>query len=198
VVARGFGERDESVRPGGEVNDGRVDSVAHIQAQIGGDLFVAAAAGVQFERDGAGALLQFQLEEVVHVFRCGRRYVQLACCEVFADCVQAVHDLLQFCGREDACRCDGPGVRGAGEDFLPDEAPVKRERPLPVLEGLVQWLAEAARPHLDGCFVRHYDPLSELCSWGISEPLLSLMRPVAAYVASFARVSVMSRLRMVS
>ena len=45
-----------------------LDCVAHIEAQVGGDLLVAAAAGVELEAERADLLNQFQFDEVMNVF----------------------------------------------------------------------------------------------------------------------------------
>ena len=49
--AGGGGLGDESVCPGGETSDDAGDFVADIKAEVGGDLLVAAAAGVEFETE---------------------------------------------------------------------------------------------------------------------------------------------------
>jgi hypothetical protein len=65
---------------------------------------------------------------------------------------------LEFGGREDAGGGDGEGVGLAGGDFLRKETPVEGEAALPLLEGAVEGLAEAAGPHFCGLLgVRHSD-----------------------------------------
>ena len=66
------------------------------------------------------------------------------------DLVQTVEHGGQFGIGEDACGGDGAGVGLRGGDLLREETPVKGERALPLFEGLVEWLAEAAGPHLGG------------------------------------------------
>ncbi len=44
------------------------DLLAHVEAQIGGDLLVAAAAGVQLEAERADALDECKFDEVMNVF----------------------------------------------------------------------------------------------------------------------------------
>ena len=41
---------------------------AHVEAQVGGDLLVAAAAGVELEAERADALNEFKFDEVMNVF----------------------------------------------------------------------------------------------------------------------------------
>ena len=46
----------------------RVDGVADEEAHVGGDLFVARAAGVELEGEGADLFGELELDEVVDVF----------------------------------------------------------------------------------------------------------------------------------
>ena len=64
----GFGEVDEGVAPFVEAASGVVDGVADEEAHVGGDLFVAAAAGVELEGEVADFFGEFELDEVVDVF----------------------------------------------------------------------------------------------------------------------------------
>jgi hypothetical protein len=48
--------------------DDEADLLADVEAQVGGDLLVAAAAGVELEAERADALDQRQLDEVMNVF----------------------------------------------------------------------------------------------------------------------------------
>ena len=59
---------DESTGPGGERVDDQSDLGAHIQAKVGGDLFIATAAGVKLEAKRADTLHQLELNEVMDVF----------------------------------------------------------------------------------------------------------------------------------
>ncbi len=145
---------------------GGVDGVADEEAHVGGDLLVAAAAGVEFEREGADLFGEFELDEVVDVFGLwgggddGGAYLGVAGFVVDlagggADAVgpvegsigyagEAFEGLLQFVGGEDVGGGDGAGVGLAGRDFVGEEAPVEGEAALPLLEGAVEGLAEAA------------------------------------------------------
>ena len=51
---------------------------------------------------------------------------------------------------EDAGGGEGAGVRLRGRDLVGEQAPVEGEAALPLLEGAVEGLAEAAGPHLGG------------------------------------------------
>ena len=63
-----FGERDEGVGPGDEAARCGVDAFAHEEAHVRGDLFVAAAAGVELEGERADFFGEFELDVVVDVF----------------------------------------------------------------------------------------------------------------------------------
>ncbi len=65
----------------------------------------------------------------------------------FTYAVEACDGLGQLVGCEDAGSGDGLRVRLAGGDFVREQAPVEREAALPLLEGAVEGLAEAAGPH---------------------------------------------------
>ena len=66
--AGGVGLLDEGVGPGGERVDDELDVIADVEAQVGGDLLVAAAAGVELEAERADALDEFEFDEVMDVF----------------------------------------------------------------------------------------------------------------------------------
>ena len=68
VVACGFGEGEEGVGPGDEALGGGVDAVADEEAHVGGNLFIAAAAGVELEGERADLAGEFELDVVVDVF----------------------------------------------------------------------------------------------------------------------------------
>ena len=68
VVAVGFGLGEECFDPVEEAAGGRVDGVADEEAHVGGDLFVARAAGVELEGEGADLFGELELDEVVDVF----------------------------------------------------------------------------------------------------------------------------------
>ncbi len=66
-IAGGFCLGEKSLGPFGELADQRFDAVADVEAQVGGDLFVAAAASVQLEAEVANGFGEAQLDEVVNV-----------------------------------------------------------------------------------------------------------------------------------
>ena len=58
---------DERARPVCKAFDHELDLSANIEPQVGGDLFVAAAAGVQLEAELSDALRELELDEVMNV-----------------------------------------------------------------------------------------------------------------------------------
>ncbi len=125
-----------------------VDGVADEEPHVGGDLLVAAAAGVELECEVADLFGEFEFDEVVDVFGLfvGRRCLF----DALATARRPSFHLEELFAGEDAGGFDGAGVGDAGFDFVREEAPVEREGALPFFELLVEWLAEAAGPHL-GC-----------------------------------------------
>ena len=117
----------ECPRPVGEMaGDGRA-LLPHVEAEVGRNLLVAAAAGVQLETKIADTRHQLQLDKVVNVFRLGAAVnVAGRTLRVFvANGVQRAHDLFQFLGGEDARGRDGARVGFAGSHFLGKQLPVK-------------------------------------------------------------------------
>src|ERR1700761_1963874 len=68
VFARAGGEIEKSVGPVEEAVRGGIDRVAHKEAHVGGDLFVARAASVELEGERADFFSELELDEVVDVF----------------------------------------------------------------------------------------------------------------------------------
>ena len=175
VFGVGFGEGDEGVGPFDEAARGAVDGVADEETHVGGDLFVARAAGVELEGEGADLFGEFELDEVVDVLGLrgggydgradllvGSFVVDLARCGrdavgpvdgAFAYEREAAEGLLQLVLGEDAGGGDGLRMGLAGGDLLREETPVEGEAALPLLEGAVEGLAETAGPHFCGLFV---------------------------------------------
>ena len=75
------------------------------------------------------------------------------------DLRETFEGLGEFVRREDAGGSDGLRVSLAGGDLLRQQTPVEGEAALPLLEGAVEGLAEAAGPHFGG-LVRHLFRLS--------------------------------------
>ena len=92
-----------------------VDGVAHPQLDVGDDLVVAAAAGVQLAADVAEPLDQGPLDVRVDVFELdGER--ELAALDLAGDGVEGGDDLLGLVGGEQADLGEhaGVGLAGAG------------------------------------------------------------------------------------
>ena len=148
-----LGEFDEGLGPGGEADSGGADRVAHEEAHVGGDLLVAASAGVELEGEGTDDFRELQLNIVMDVFgvwgfSCERRR-KLGFGE---DLVEAGEHGGEFGVGEDAGGGDGFRVSLRGGDLLWEQAPVEGEGTLPFFELFVEWFAEAAGPHLCGLF----------------------------------------------
>ena len=176
---------DQCFGPLRKRSDHKLDLLAYIQAEIGRDLFVAAAARMKLESERSDALDQRQFDKMMNVLGGGMRAHLL-----FAgvggmggsDRGQRFPQEVRLFGRQDTGLVKGRRVRLAGGYVLLEEPPVKDDGALPRLELGVERLAKSTRPHLHGLlFARQrYSFSLAPASWGISLPLLRLRRPVAA------------------
>jgi hypothetical protein len=139
-----LGKVDEGFAPCGEASEGVVDGGADEEAHVGGDLFVAAAAGVELEGERTDLFGEFEFDEVVDVFGL---FVGGDVLESGYGAEALLH-LEEFFAGEDSSSLNGAGVSNARFDFIGEEAPVEGEGPLPFFELLVEWFAEASGPHL--------------------------------------------------
>ncbi len=122
-----------------------VDLRAYVQAQIGGNLFVAAAAGVQLVADFAGKLHQPCFDVMMNVFDgriISRRHA------FGRNLIERVQRSFELGVRQHAGLGQRGRVRLAGRHFVGQQDAVERKRPLPLLEFRIRRLLEAARPHL--------------------------------------------------
>ena len=125
-----------------------VDGFTRVQAQVGRDLLVAAAAGMQLVSgftDGRDELL---LDEMVHVFRI-RSFEQHwigSCSEL--KFIKPTQNGGKFLARENACAAKGTRMSAAGSAFMAQKTAIEAERALPLLEVCVERLAHAPGPHL--------------------------------------------------
>ena len=118
------------------------NGVAHIEPQIGGNLLIPAAARVQLQRCIPNAQFQFQLDEVVDIFRIrvhkvGSEFLiaaEPARLKIRKDTVESTPNRPQFVVCEDAQFRQGARMRFAGGHFVRNQAPVKAERALPAIE----------------------------------------------------------------
>jgi len=132
---------------------------AHIEAQVRGDLLVAAAAGVQLETKLSDPIYKLELDEVMNVLR-GRMIAHPRLARVRTEFrsnrIERCAQLRCFSFGQDSCRGESRRVRLAGGYFFIEKPPVKDDRALPRFEFSVKWLAKPARPHLPGLlFVEH-------------------------------------------
>ena len=122
-----------AVRPARGVVDGFADEEAH----VGGDLLVAAAAGVELEGEVADLFGEFEFDVVVDVFGLGvggdDDFALFGLLLGYG--AEAFFHLQELFAGEDAGGFDGSGVGYAGFYFVGDEAPVEGEGALPGFEG---------------------------------------------------------------
>ena len=114
-----------------------VDLRPHVQPQIGRDLFVAAAAGVQLEADLASNLHQPLFDVVVHVL--DRRIVGRGN-PLSRDLIERCECQRQFGAVEHARLGQRGGVRLARRHLVRHQDAIERKRPLPLFEFRVQLL----------------------------------------------------------
>ena len=115
------GEVDEAGAPCGEAFERVVDGFADKETHVGGDLFVAAAAGVELEGEVADLFGEFELDVVVDVFGLGVGGDDgFALFGLFCYCLEALDHQEEFFAREDASSFNGSGVGDAGFDFVWD------------------------------------------------------------------------------
>jgi hypothetical protein len=152
-IAGGLGLARERARPIGKISCDRAALLAHVQAEVGCNLLVAAAARVQLETEVADSSYQFELHKVVNILRlqAAMNVAGRPLRKFVANRVQRAHNPLQFRCRENARGGDGAGVRFAGSYLLRKQPPIKCQGSLPLFEVVVQWLAKAARQHLNWC-----------------------------------------------
>ena len=67
---------------------------------------------------------------------------------LLADLLQAANDLSQLFRREHSCVFESARVGAARLKLVGQQALIERERTLPALKCGIEWLLEAARPHL--------------------------------------------------
>ncbi len=125
--------------------------LAHVKAQVGRDLLIAAAAGVELQGQLANVRGQFELDEMMHVF--GTRIgcqggAPSAVPAVLEHGIQPIAHLGGLGRRQNAGGSEHARVRLAGSNLLGEKPPVKAKGPLPLLKARIERLAEAARPHL--------------------------------------------------
>ncbi len=119
---------DQRAGPVCKTASGLLNAVPDVEAQVGGDLLVAAAAGVQLEAQRANALKQIQLDKMMNVFGgCMIAHRSLAGFGgvVDGDCIERIAELCAFALGQDSGCAQGSSMRLAGGYLLIEESPVK-------------------------------------------------------------------------
>ena len=126
---------------------GRRAGIAQIQGQVGGDLVVAAAPGVQAARRGPDPLAQSRLDVHVDVLERGidREAPGL---DLAADRLEPLSDRLLLVGAEQAPVVEHPGVGEREPDVVAGEGLVEVDGGGEALDGGVRRGLEAAAPGL--------------------------------------------------
>jgi len=125
-----------------------VDCRARIEAQIGGDLFVAAAATMQFESPLADSSHQLLFDEMMDVFRFFVFHETLRHIGRVADLLQSLKNGDELVGGQNPGVFQSMGMSGARRQFVTEQPTVEIKRSLPAFELRIQRLPKAARPHL--------------------------------------------------
>ena len=125
--------------------DTAADLFPHVEPQVGRDLFVAAAPGVQLVANLTGHFHQALLDVVMNVLD-GRIIVFRH--TLAGDLVKREKRRRQLLLVQNASRLQRLGVRFARSDLVGQQYAIERKRPLPLLEIGVLRLAKAAGPHL--------------------------------------------------
>ncbi len=120
--------------------------VLHEQAEISGNEFIAAAAGVQFPAERAEFMNQRAFHEVVDIF--GRRAFEERGVVLYApfQIIERQERVVDFRGGEDADSLQRFGPGAIDGDLVGQETTVERERTLERVELFVGFALEAAAP----------------------------------------------------
>ncbi len=133
-AAQGAGES-------GEIEGG----LLHEEAEVGGDLIVAGARGVQLARDGADAVAQGRLDVHVDVLAV-LPPLEGARADVLQDAAQALLDGGDLLGSEDARAPEHRDVREAAANVLLGEPLVEGDAGVEALDEAVGRFLEASAP----------------------------------------------------
>ncbi len=128
-----LGEIEQAAHDGEELGLEVGALFAQPHAGIEGDLFVAAAAGVDLIGDGAGALLEFADDEGMDVL-IGGAFVEGGGEGFGADGVEGLDDLGALLGGENADLFEGAGEGLRAADIALDQAAIEIERAAEALE----------------------------------------------------------------
>ena len=95
----------------------------------------------------ANLFYELQFNEVMDVLSIGFVHhlgIRLA---RFPNLLQAIDNPRQLCGIEDARFFQGPGPSSARRQFIAQQATIKAERALPLIELRIERFPEPSRPH---------------------------------------------------
>ena len=149
-AGRGLGAHEDRLDPIGDQGSQSIYALAHEEAEVGRDLFVAAAASVQLVASSSDQRGELLFYKVVNVF--GFRIVEKLWrrCRALADFSQRFHNFGQLFGGKDSGVFESVGVGAAGGEFKGQQPLIVGERALPFFKFGVEGLPEAAGPHLHG------------------------------------------------
>ncbi len=153
-VGFGLGETQQTLLQTGDFAEDHVDFVAQPQADVGGDLVVAAASGVQLLADDADAVGQTRLDVHVHVFQV-HAPVEGAGLDLALDVLQVVDDLVALGIGQHAGLGEHGGVGDGAHDVVAVEALVELDGGGESGDEGVDGLAETAAPGLVGLVGAH-------------------------------------------
>ena len=145
-VRAAFAGFDEGALEVSDIGGEAVDGVFAVEADIGGDLVIATAGGVEFGAGGSDAGGEVGLDVHVDVLEGGLE-LEVAVFDFVLDLEKAFFDGGAFAGGEDAGFFEAFGVGDGAADVLGVEAPVKGDGFAEGLDELAGGLREAAFPH---------------------------------------------------
>ncbi len=149
-----LGLRQQALLQAGDLFDDHVDLVAQPQADVGGDLVVAATPGVQLLAGDADAVGQARLDVHVHVFQIDAP-VELAGFDLALDLGEAVDDRVALGDAQHAGLFEHGGVGDGAHDVVAVQALVEVDGGGEAGDEGVDRLAEAAAPGLVRFFAAH-------------------------------------------
>ena len=121
------GEADEGFLQGVQAGGDGVEAVADPELQVGDDLVVSAAGGVQLAADVADAVDQRGLDVHVNIFAFdGEREASLG--DLGPDFQQALHSFFAFLGGQQAHAFEHAGMRDRAAYVLIEQPTIKRDR----------------------------------------------------------------------
>src|SRR5579863_7572193 len=130
----------ECIGQAGNKSGDLVNLFAHIKAQVGGDLLVAAAARVQLASNLPSERDYPSLDVMVNVLD---GWIVIGRYSFTSDLIECRQTQAQFLRAEHIGLGQRGRVRLAGGNFVWQQDAVKRERPLPVLKLRIGGLVEA-------------------------------------------------------